>query len=174
MKEIDNEFYFDIKKATSIYQKILLNYMQMISIVYSMDLKWPFYLRSYLGGYSYIGGASGQALSFDCLLHDYNVDMNKLYASTLIIIIFPLVLIVIASSILFVFYFITQKNQTRRLFSVIIIFSVFFQSSINQKLFQNITCKQFDEKMYLSAALTIDCDSSDHKSWVHIFYFNIL
>ena len=148
--------------------------MQMISIVYSMDLKWPFYLRSYLGGYSNIGGASGQALSFDCLLHDYDVDMNRLYASTLIVIIFPLVLILIASSVLLVFYFITLKNQTRKLFSVIIIFSVFFQSSINQKLFQNLTCKKLDEKKYLSAALTVDCDSSDHKNWVHIFYLNIL
>lgn len=169
MKEKDNKFFFDVKKVTSIYQKILLNYMQMISIVYSMDLKWPFYLRSYLGGYANIGGASGQALSFDCLLNYYNVDMNKLYASTLIVIVFPLILIVVASSILLVFFFISQKNQIRRLFSVIIIISVFFQSSINQKLFQNLTCKRIDEKNCLAAALTINCDSGDHKNWVKIF-----
>lgn len=165
---------FDLKKGTSIYQKILLNYLQMIAIVQSMDLRWPFYLRGYLGIYSNIGGASGQALSFDCLLYNANIDVESLYAQTIVVNLFPLILIFIAVLVLIVIFFINKKkrNQFVRFLSIVIIISVFFQSSIIQKLFQNLSCKQIDNKKYLAISMNLECNNDSNKEWVNKICIN--
>ena len=46
--------------------KILLNYMQMIGIVSSFDMKWPLYTRSFFSIQSGVGNISTQLFSIDC------------------------------------------------------------------------------------------------------------
>ena len=67
----------ELRKGMSIYMKILLNYLQMLTIVQSFDLKWPFYVKNYLNFFASVGGGiSPQVISVDCLLNDYNIVKN--------------------------------------------------------------------------------------------------
>ena len=47
--------------------KILLNYMQMVGIVASFDMKWPYYARSFFSMQSGVGSLSTQLFSLECL-----------------------------------------------------------------------------------------------------------
>ena len=59
-------FQKDDKKFLGVCFKIFLNYMQMIGIVASFDLKWPYYSRSYFSMQSGIGNFSTQFFSLEC------------------------------------------------------------------------------------------------------------
>lgn len=54
-------------KFLSVCFKILLNYMQLISIIGSFDLKWPFSARQFFQVQGGMGTFSTQFFSIDCL-----------------------------------------------------------------------------------------------------------
>ena len=51
--------------------KILLNYMQMIGIVASFDMKWPVYARGFFSLQSGVGNLSTQFFSLDCFAQGF-------------------------------------------------------------------------------------------------------
>jgi hypothetical protein len=53
-------------KSLGVCFKILLNYLQMIAIVSSFDLKWPFYTRGFFSAQSGMGNISTQFFSIEC------------------------------------------------------------------------------------------------------------
>ena len=162
---------FDSKKEISVYLKILLNYLQMISIIQSLELKWPFYVSNYLNIYSNLGGVSTQIISFDCLLQDSNIEIESIYIQTILAIILPFAIFLISIIALGVKYFRNikikkQQSQKTRFVVVVIVVSIFLQPSIIKTLFDNITCKQIDDSKYLKANFLINCESSSQKTWV--------
>ena len=164
----------EFKQSMSLNLKILMNYIQIITIMQEFELKWPFYVRNYLKFFASMGGGlSPQVISFDCVFDDYNVDMNSLYAQTFVMSLLPLAIYVIAGVVLLVFLFITRNPQMIRFIVVVIVVSLFLQPSIINTLFQNLSCRQIDNGNYLSKNLNISCDSDSYKNWVLIF-FNII
>ena len=157
-------------KNMSIYLKILLNYLQMISIMQGFQLKWPFYVRNYLNFFSSVGGGiSAQAISVDCLMEDYQLDVVALYAQTLVISILPFFVYLVTLSILAFFYYKTKKSQNIRLVVVVIVVSIFMQPTILKMLFQNLQCKNIENDSYLIQDMQISCNESSHLSWVVFF-----
>lgn len=164
---------FDMKKGLSIYQKIFLNYIQMIAIINGLDLKWPNYLKDFYNVFTNVSGASGQLLSIDCVLYDHGFQGETIYPKTILTIIFPFAIIAGAFIIIYLFYLIKKKkNQIiNRLFSAVIITSVFFQPSIIQKLYQNLSCKTMGKGKFIASVLTIECYTDDYNYWVSFFKF---
>ena len=157
---------FDPKKGISVYLKILLNYLQMISIIQSLDLKWPFYVRSYLNVYSNFGGVSTQILSFDCLLQDHNIETESIYIQTILAVGLPFAIFLISIFVLALIYWRKKKTQKIRFIVVVIVVSIFLQPSIVKTLFDNLTCKQIDGSRYLKANFLINCDTKTQETWV--------
>ena len=157
---------FDPKKGMSVYLKILLNYLQMVSIIENMELKWPFYVRNYLNVYSNIGGVSTQILSFDCLLQDYNIMTESIYISTALTLIMPFAIFLVSMIVLGVIFMRKKKSQKIRFIVIVIVVSIFLQPSIIKTLFDNITCETIDDSSYLKANLLINCDTTSQKQWV--------
>lgn len=59
--------------------KILVNYMQLIGIVTSFDMHWPFYSRSFFTFQSGVGSLSTQFFSLDCFAKGIlSIIMNKI------------------------------------------------------------------------------------------------
>ena len=161
--------YFDAKKGMSVYLKIFLNYLQMISIIESLDLKWPFYVRNYLDIYSNIGGVSTQLISFECLLQDYDINTESIYVQTLITLILPFAVVIVALAILAGIVLIKKgdkKRQQIRFVAILIIVCIFVQPSIIKSLFDNVTCENLDGENYLKANLMIDCSDNNQIKWV--------
>ena len=156
------------KKTLSIYLKILLNYLQMLSIMQAFELKWPFYVRNYLNFFSSVGGGiSAQAISVDCLLEDYHLDIVSLYAQTVVISILPFFVYVVTLTILGFIYFKTKKSQTIRLVVIVIVVSIFLQPSILKMLFDNLQCKNIENSSFLIQNMAVSCDEDSYTSWVH-------
>ena len=161
----------DTKKEMSVYLKILLNYLQMISIIRSLELKWPFYVGNYLNIYANFGGVSTQILSFDCLLQDYSIETESIYIQTILAVSLPFTIFLISIVALVLLCLKnkkTRKTQKTRFIVVVIVVSIFLQPSIIKTLFDNITCKQIDDSQYLKENFLIDCETNSQKTWVRI------
>ena len=162
----------EIKKGMSIYMKILLNYLQMITILQNFELKWPFYVRNYLNFFaSFGGGLSAQVISTDCLLEDYNIDIVSLYAQTWLISFMPFMIYFVAGVILTLIYLIKRKSQIIRFIVVVIVVSIFLQPSILKILFDNLSCQTLENTSYLTQDMMISCDSDSHTTWVIMIFF---
>lgn len=157
---------FDVKKGMSVYLKILMNYLQMVSIIQSLDLQWPFYVQNYLNVYSNIGGVSTQILSFDCLLQDYNINTKSIYIQTVLTIFLPYGVFLISMFILGLIYLYKRKSQLIRFIVIVIVVSIFLQPSIIKVLFDNLTCETIENSSYLVANMLINCNDEDKKTWV--------
>jgi hypothetical protein len=64
----DQKISISINKFFSIYLKLLMNYIQVVSVISSMDLKWPIYARSFTEAQSNVGNAPSHIISIECLL----------------------------------------------------------------------------------------------------------
>ena len=156
---------FDMKKGVSIYLKIMLNYIQSISIIQSLELKWPYYVKSYMNVYSNAGSVSTQVISLDCMVNDYNINVETIYAETVFSIILPFFCFFISFVALSTVYLIRKKSQKIRFIVIVIVGSIFLQPTILKILFKNLVCKKINEISYLSANLKIKCDSDSHVNW---------
>lgn len=156
---------FDIKKGVSIYLKIILNYIQSISIIQSLELKWPFYVKSYMNVYNNAGSVSTQVISLDCMVNDYDLNIEMIYASTVFSIILPFFCFFISFFALTTVYFLTKKSQKIRFIVIVIVGSIFLQPTIIKILFENLICKKINGISYLSSNLKIECDSDSHINW---------
>lgn len=161
------------KQSMSLNLKILMNYIQIITIMQEFEMKWPFYARNYLKFFASMGGGlSPQVISFDCVFDDHDINIYSLYAQTFVMSLLPLAIYVIAGVVLLVFFFTTRNPQMIRFIVVLIVVSLFLQPSIINTLFQNLSCRQIDNGNYLTKNLDISCDSDSYKNWVILGVFN--
>jgi hypothetical protein len=156
---------FDAKKGVSIYMKIMLNYIQSIAIIQSLELKWPFYVESYLNTYSTAGSVSTQTISLDCMINDYQIDIQAIYLETLFSSFLPFFCFFCSGIALASVYFVKKKSQKIRFIVIVIVGSIFLQPMIIKILFKNLVCKKINNKSYLVQNLKIDCDSDSHLNW---------
>lgn len=163
-----NEFdFFDGKKAASTYLKIFLNYIQSISIVLNLGMKFPFYAKEYFKVYSIFGNVSSQTISFDCFLQDYQINIQAIYFETFFSIGLPYVITFSSGFILIaIFYFWKKKKfEIHKFVAIIIVSSIFLQPTIITMLYKNMVCKKLNSNSLLTTNLEIDCDSYSHKQW---------
>lgn len=156
----------DTKIALSIYMKILLNYIQMISIVRSFNLQWPSYVENYLEIFTNMGGVSTQVISPDCLLQDYKINVENIYIQTSLILILPFAIFLFSYIILTICSFLRKKNGGNRLIVIIIVVSIFVQPAVIKSLFNNLKCKTIENQQYLYANVMINCNSEGYLRWV--------
>lgn len=148
----------------------MMNYLQMTAIIHSLDLKWPFYVNDYLEISSKFGSAA-DVLSVDCILDDYQLTESKLHVKTIMILVFPFI---IMSFILFgalILKILTKKPQINRVYISFVIISIFLQPAILQILFDNISYATFNNNPYLTKELNYRFDDENHTKWVKFYYF---
>ena len=161
--------YSNMSKKTRInsstYLKILLNYFQMLSILQSFDLKWPLFIEKYFNFSTEVSGIS-LIITNDCLLEDFNINRTPLFVETFFVINLPILIFFVASLFLLVLYIISKRSQMVRFVVIVIIVSIFLQPSIIKIIFDNLACKTIEEKSYLTANMTISCETNSYNYWV--------
>ena len=164
---ISRNNFFTLKKGFSIYIKILLNYIQMIAITHSLDLKWPFYVNDYLNVSSQFG-SPGDVISLDCVLRDQHISISSIHMKALIIVIFPFATMGIIILVLVLLSFIQKNTQKNRYFISLMVMSIFLQPTILQILFDNLSYTKINNVPYLTKNLIIKYDDEDHQKWVFL------
>lgn len=171
----DEENIFDIKKGVTIYLKILLNYLQLISIIQNFDLKWPFYVKEYLNIYSSVGNLSDQSISFECLLADYGISVQPIYFQTFFMILIPFITYLFSFILLYIKIVIFHKNRkelSTKFIVILIVSSIFLQPNLIKFLYKNLICKKIDDDYLLIQNYNINCNSDTHSKWYFLlFYF---
>lgn len=158
--------FFDAKKGFSIYFKILINYTQMIAIIHSLDLKWPYQVDGYLNVSSQFG-TSGEVISLECVLEDQRIRISPLHVKALLVILFPFVLMGFFTLVLSVSKILKKKkSKLNQIFIAFIVMSIFIQPTILQILFDNLNYTKLNGVSYLTKNLKIRADDEEHTRWV--------
>lgn len=164
---------FNLKKGGSIYLKILMNYLQIIAIIQSIDLRWPFYADDFLKANSQVASITNEVLSFDCVLYDYEIKEDPIHAKALIGFMLPIILFFIISFIFIMSFLKNGKNQKNRIIMGLVVLCIFLQPSILKQLFDNLNCKKIGDYLYLSKQMNLKCDDENHQKWVNLSSFSV-
>lgn len=157
---------FNIKKGGSIYLKILMNYLQIIAIIQSIDLRWPYYAKDFLKVNSQVASVTNEVLSFDCIIYDYQIKQDPIHIKALIGVMLPVIIFFAISNIFLLNYFKSGKSQKNRIIMSLVVMCIFLQPSILKQLFDNLNCKQIGTENFLSKQMNLRCDDDSHKRWV--------
>lgn len=105
-KEFENQFVFK-RNNISVYIKILMNYLQFISIIYSLKLEWPSIMQGIFRSSKKAGETSEQLISFDCFIDNRTVDdpdansLELYFVRVIIVAILPAACIMISALVIF-------------------------------------------------------------------------
>lgn len=154
----------------SINLKILINYFQMISLIYSLELKWPFYLNEYLKTTSRGLGISTQ-FPIDCLFSFNNTGDEFLHTKTILKASLPFILYLLVLLVLFFHMIISNVDNTPTFLPSLMIICILLQPYVLHALLENVNFIQLDNKNYLVAQLTLNYDLESHQKWVFFFIF---
>ena len=164
----------NVKRGTSvkfqIYMKLLINHLQIISIINYFQLNWPYDVSIFLNNFSGVSMASG-VVSLSCILFYYDIDIQSIYVETLILLMIPIFVYLIAFTIFIFSYLKTKKSQTVRFVSMTIALNILLQPSMIRKLTENVACQQIDDTCYLLSDMEINYFSDFHQKWVFLFFF---
>lgn len=151
------------KIEISILEKILINYLQSLSILKALRLKLPEFINDFLGIFSSIGNASESMISLECFAKQNKIGLSSFYVKT----IFNLIIPFVAFLIIILGIIIKKKSFSKNEFLIsFIVVCVFFQPSIIYNLFDYFSCKTIDKDSYLNKSIQIKCNSDNFQNWV--------
>lgn len=156
-------------KKLRIYLKILINYLQSLSIINYFQMNWPYEVSSFLTSFSNIS-MTPNAISLGCLLQNYEIKYNTLYIETLTFLLTPYLINLMAIFLLILAYFRTKRSQITKFISMSVALNTFLQPAIIKKFIENIVCEKIEEKCYLITNMDIDFYAEFHQKWVNNFY----
>ena len=166
MREADKSI-MNISKKIQIYFKIMINYLQIISIINSIPMKWPYNVNIFFRYFSSIS-MSSYAVSLQCIFYSYDINLEPIYFETMVIVLMPFFISFWALPMMISSYLIYKKPQKIRFISMFIALHALLQPPIVTKLLENINCNMINNKCYLASDANIDYNSEYHQKWVKI------
>lgn len=154
------------KSIFSIYIKIMLNYLQLISLTSQLRLQWPDIVDVFLSSQGTPGEVSIQFLSIECLMK--SEDMNFYYVKMIVMTLLPLGCFVVVALFWGCIALIKRKTSYLRnqLVSTSIILFFMLYPSLSSYLFSVFSCKEIYGEEFLMANLDIKCGDADHTFYV--------
>ena len=153
------------RKKIQIYFKIMINYLQIISIINGIHMNWPYNVSiffSYLSSFS----MSSSVVSLQCIFYAYDIDLEPIYFETIIIILTPFFICFGSLPLMTYSYLTKKKPQKIKFIAMFIALHAFLQPAIVTKLLENINCNMINNKCYLAIDANIDYNSEFHQKWV--------
>ena len=157
-------------KSLSIYIRIFINYSQMIAIIHSLELKWPYYVATYLRVSGNVGSVNTQLFSLDCLISDYDLNIEVIYLKAMSNSLIYLGFIIGAAGVFlmkWVFYKI--KNEKSKFIIFTIVISILMQPNTIKDTSDLFNCQSINEKKFLYEEMKVECYTPDHTRWVYLF-----
>ena len=153
--------------------RILANYVQLIGVALSFNIKYPKSINQLMVPFELIGSATKTFLSFDWFMKTTDIKgfapSSKIFKVFLIQIL-PLILITIIS-LIFVFLRFTWIKKFRNLklcIAVTIVWVVFLlHPTIVKSTFSLFECQRIEDDVYKMKAYSgFDCYSTEHITWI--------
>lgn len=153
------------RSELAIYVKILVNYLQLVTVAGALHLKWPSYVSLFLQGQQTVGSASEQILSIECLLK--SLSKQEIYYTNLTVnLIAPLVIIAGASVIwLLIGLFSKTHSIKQKIVGSTVLLLFVLHTSLTKLTFAIFNCQEIlPTELWLVTDLSIKCWDSKHVS----------
>lgn len=178
------------RNITSVYNRVLINHIQMLVIIYGLDLDWPDSFLVLYNNTEPIAEAPQQFISFDCFLDkrtDTNLDANStpLYFIRVIIACLIPVLVILISLAFWNLMYIKYRRATselddesraaklkylaaekkRRIVSTILVIMIFIHPSLSDILLEMFNCTEINGKDRLEKEIDLICYEGKHLTY---------
>ena len=157
--------------STSVLNRIMTNYMQILATALAFNLNFPSYLTESMGSTKSLGASQEVFLSFDCLLLDTRATElfdNVAYLKVICMALIPLVIIVMSCSI-FCVVFLHNIQKFKKYWCVTIITILLFYPSVAQFWFRIFKCNKIGNGQ---SRTQMDVNSAwwspQHMKWVYM------
>lgn len=160
------------KNVQSVYIKILMNHLQLITLTASFDFDWPERVLKIFDTTKPVAEVSTQFLSFDCFLDQRNsgdTDGNlvRLYYQKMTMYGALPLFLGLGSVLFWSLYFCKKKNQIKakrnaRMIATLIILFFLVHPTIVEYMFSNFNCMDIDEEKRVVRDLEVECWKSEH------------
>ena len=161
--------YISIRGATkprselAIYFKILLNYLQIVTVASTLNLNWPSFVLLFLRGQEVAGNAADQLLSTECFLKSVSTA-ESFFANLGVFVALPAVLIVLILIFWGLAAVLTQTDAIPSKLIASFILAIFIlHTSITKVLFATFACRELlPGQFWLASDLSIRCWNNTH------------
>ncbi|CAG9322004.1 unnamed protein product [Blepharisma stoltei] len=156
------------KLLTSVYIKILINYIQLIAITTTFSLSWPSYVKELFSVQNNASFISNQVFSFDCLLYyyeDFKGDNIIYYQKLFLLAIVPISIPIISATFWFLIYLWKRSFEffIENLVSTSIVAAFLVYPSIIKYYLSSFNCRELDYgKEWLIDDLNLRCWDCQH------------
>ncbi|CAG9312604.1 unnamed protein product [Blepharisma stoltei] len=158
---------------SSIYIRIFWNYLQIIIIIATYNLNWPFEVTEFFFVQTSMDYIGGQLFSFDCFLQSSYSKSNIYYIKILVTSLTPF-LIGLLCLLFWILVCIIKKKHIKEIkddfisTSVVLLFLI--HPSIIDTMFNAFSCKEINSGEYwLNVDLGIRCWNHDHLFYAFLF-----
>lgn len=153
----------------SFYIKVLVNWIQLTSLLYVMPLSWPDYFLNFLQFFSFFTSISTKFMAFECIYDENHYGEMKPYMKAISINIIPFILIIMT----LIFWKIYQKIKKvveiyDKIYASFIGIIIMMQQNILNECLNALTCIDIDGKLFLKNEPIYSCESDIH---TYIKYF---
>ncbi|CDW83118.1 UNKNOWN [Stylonychia lemnae] len=174
----------NLKNKTSVFQKILLNHIQLIVLTSSFDFDWPQLVLSYFQANKVVGDAAYQVFSIDCLLSSYDyynsrekqnlevswntfMNIKIFYFKLSMLSLLPLLIVIICSLVWRLIYLNEKRSEIvfSKIVSSIVILLFLVHPNIVKYVFDVFNCVDIDGESRLKNDLALICYSNKHQFW---------
>ena len=133
------------KNVQSVYIKLLMNHLQLLTLTSSFDLRWPDSVSSFFNSSNEVAQVSTQFLSFDWFLdqrNDGGSNIIRLYYQKIIMYaLIPLIMAVSSAAFWSLYFWIKKKldptKRSGRIMATLIILFFLIHPTIVQYMFSN-------------------------------------
>ena len=158
-------------KSFSIYIRIFINYTQILAIIFNLELKWPLYVRSYLQLSGSISSVNTQLFSLDCLINDYDLNIEVIYLKALSNILIYFGFLTAAVWIFIIKLALNKQKDSNEFIILAIVVSILLQPNSIRDTSDIFNCLTINQKYYLVQEMKLECYTPEHTKWVFFFKY---
>lgn len=175
----------------SIFFRIFLNYLQIVSLAQDFDLTWPDVIQNMFAIQYNLGNISQYMFSFDCfvksnyqeikfrlLIYFNNIfvdtasQMPTIYLRALLTGLTPILAFVIIIIFWLIYKLWTRKSIKNDLITTLLISTYFIQPTIISMMAKIMSCKEVDPgEYYITTFLYFQCYTHEHDQYVYKRFF---
>eukprot|EP00347_Sterkiella_histriomuscorum_P024040 403332515 len=160
------------KNITSIFQKILMNHIQLILLTQSFNFNWPKAVQQFFTSSQPVADTSSQIISIDCFMntnlygnsHDH---ASIMYTKLVVYVLLPFILFLASFAVWYLISKIKKEKgvlRTKAISTLVILLFLVHPSLVSNYL-KIFNCVDIDGESRNKDNLEIECNSKSHELW---------
>lgn len=156
------------KFYSPIYNKILMNYLQIVSLLKGIDLRWSSLISNILEIQFVAGNAPTYLYSFDCLVTKDSA-IPSLYYKVIMTAITPIIGIILIFLYWKIKGIVKKVDVSNKLITSELVLLNILQPTVVNLMMKILSCKKINGVNYISSDLFYECYSNENLFYIAVF-----